>query len=155
MAAPRRSARSHAQQVRKAVRAIAVSSRLLEQSCRRAGLSLPQYRMLLLVKRGPSRAAELAVLAAVRRPTLTALVDGLEKQGLLSRSPVDGDRRGVRLELTSDGHEALAVAEDVLADALDRLSKRGDQPAILAGLDELGDVVEDELRELAASYPRV
>src|SRR5262245_6195721 len=73
----------------RAVRAVAILSRQFERSCLEIGLSLPQYRLLLYVRGGPERAAVLAARAAVRRPTLTALVDGLEKEGLLERSSVE------------------------------------------------------------------
>jgi DNA-binding MarR family transcriptional regulator len=120
-----------------AVRAVAILSRQFERQCLEIGLSLPQYRLLLFVRRGPQRAAELATQAAVRRPTLTALVDGLEKEGLLARRAVEGDRRGIRLELTPKGSEMLDRAEAHLCDLLDRMLKHGDGQRVLAGLEEL------------------
>jgi DNA-binding MarR family transcriptional regulator len=120
-----------------AVRAVAILSRHFERQCLEIGLSLPQYRLLLFVRRGPQRAAELAAQAAVRRPTLTALVDGLEKEGLLVRRSVEGDRRGIRLELTAKGSEMLDRAEAHLCDLLDRMLKHGDGQRVLGGLEEL------------------
>ena len=120
-----------------AVRAVAILSRHFERQCLEIGLSLPQYRLLLFVRRGPQRAAELAAQAAVRRPTLTALVDGLEKEGLLVRRAVEGDRRGIRLELTPKGSEMLERAELHLCDLLERMLKHGEGERVLGGLDEL------------------
>jgi len=120
-----------------AVRSVAILSRHFERQCLEIGLSLPQYRLLLFVRRGPQRAAELAAQAAVRRPTLTALVDGLEKEGLLVRRAVEGDRRGIRLELTSKGSEMLERAETHLCDLLARMLKHGEQERVLGGLEEL------------------
>ncbi len=120
-----------------AVRAVAILSRHFERQCLEIGLSLPQYRLLLFVRRGPQRAAELAAQAAVRRPTLTALVDGLEKEGLLVRRAVEGDRRGIRLELTPKGLEMLERAEAHLCDLLDRMLKHGESERVLGGLEEL------------------
>src|SRR5215510_3946073 len=124
-------------QLASAVRSVAILSRHFERQCLEIGLSLPQYRLLLFVRRGPQRAAELAAQAAVRRPTLTALVDGLEKEGLLVRRAVEGDRRGIRLELTSKGLEMLERAEAHLCDLLDRMLKHGESERVLGGLEEL------------------
>jgi DNA-binding MarR family transcriptional regulator len=141
-------ARAGALKVARGVRAIAFLSRLFEQTCQGAGLSLPQYRLLLYVRRGPQRAAELAARAAVKRPTLTALVDGLEQQGLLRRIPVQGDRRGVRLDLTAKGTGALDQAEAALARQLESIAGQAAAPeAILDGLDALATVLERGLEE--------
>lgn len=129
------------------VRGIAFLSRLFEQTCQTAGLSLPQYRLLLYVRRGPQRAAELAARAAVKRPTLTALVGGLQQQGLLRRIPVEGDRRGVRLDLTAKGITALDQAEAALARQLDSIAAVGERAAILTGLDALATILEQQLEE--------
>jgi DNA-binding MarR family transcriptional regulator len=125
-----------------AVRAVAILSRHFERQCLEIGLSLPQYRLLMFVRRGPQRAAELAAQAAVRRPTLTALVDGLEKEGLLLRCAVEGDRRGIRLELTAKGSEMLDRAENHLCDLFSRMLKHGDQDRVLGGLDELRVILD-------------
>lgn len=129
-----------------AVRAVAILSRHFERQCLEMGLSLPQYRLLLFVRRGPQRAAELAAQAAVRRPTLTALVDGLEKEGLLLRCAVEGDRRGIRLELTPKGSEMLDRAESHLCELLERLLKHGESDRVLDGLEELLLVLDRSYR---------
>lgn len=117
--------------------AIAVLSRRFERTCQEAGLSLPQYRLLLYVRGRPQRAAELADQAAIKRPTLTALVDGLVEQGLLRRMAVEGDRRGIRLELTDAGLKSLRRCEESLCELLVRSSAGGDGARILDGLGEL------------------
>jgi DNA-binding MarR family transcriptional regulator len=133
-----------------AVRAVAILSRHFERQCLEIGLSLPQYRLLLFVRRGPQRAAELAAQASVRRPTLTALVDGLEKEGLLVRRAVEGDRRGIRLELTSKGSEMLDRAETHLCVLLERMLKHGEAERVLGGLEELLVVLDRSYRATTA-----
>jgi len=128
-----------------------VASRHLERECVDAGLSLPQYRLLLFVRRGPQRAAELAARAAVRRPTLTALVDGLEKEGLLVRQMVEGDRRGIRLELTPKGAKALERAEGRLGGLLEQMLRDGNGDKVLSGLGELANIIEQFYRRSGAS----
>jgi len=130
-----------------AVRAIVVTSRHFERESLEAGLSLPQYRLLLFVRRGPQRAAELAAQAAVRRPTLTALVDGLEKEGLLVRRAVEGDRRGIRLELTAKGLETVDRAERRLGRLLQEMIGDADSERIVSALNELAKILERFYRD--------
>lgn len=96
-------------------RAMARLSRLLEVASSSAGLSLAQYRVLVLVAERPQRASALAARADVQRATLSAIVGGLERVGLLRRRPVAGDGRGVQLQLTVAGRRALAQTEAALA----------------------------------------
>lgn len=99
---------------RPAIRLLARLSRLAEAAFHETGISLPQYRLLALLESGGRRAGEVASQLGVTRPTLTSLVDGLERHGLLRRVPVPTDRRGVRLESTHAGSEALERAEALL-----------------------------------------
>lgn len=134
----------------RAVRAVAIASRFLEQTCQERGLSLPQYRLLLWMRRGPRRAGELAQRAAVRRPTITALVEGLVEHGWLHRAPVEGDRRGIRLELTESGARALTETEAALGSRLRELAGAHEEPArVLDGLDALAQVLEREVERRA------
>jgi MarR family transcriptional regulator for hemolysin len=100
------------------IRLLARLARIAEQTCQATGISLPQYRLLVAVSGGPQRASELAASVGVSRPTLTSLVDGLEDNGLLRRVPVPSDRRGIRLETTEAGKQAMALAERALAQRL-------------------------------------
>jgi DNA-binding MarR family transcriptional regulator len=61
---------------RVAVRTLARLSRVLEAAD--AGLTVPQYRMLSALSVGGLRAARLAERLAIRKPTATALADGLD-----------------------------------------------------------------------------
>ncbi len=100
------------------VRILARLSRVAERVCIESGISLPQYRLLLTLADRQMRAGELAERVGVSRPTLTSLIDGLEQKGLLRRRPVPGDRRGIRLEPTEQGLDALARAERALSDRM-------------------------------------
>jgi DNA-binding MarR family transcriptional regulator len=143
---PESSAPEHEdRRIGRAVRAVAILSRHFERACVEMGLSLPQYRLLLWVRAGPQRAAELATRAAVRRPTLTALVDGLEAEGLLSRRAVEGDRRGIRLEVTEKGLELLGRTEEHLGRVLFKLSDGDHRDSILRELALFGQVIEQNI----------
>ena len=73
------------------VRVLARLARVLERADDE--LSLPQYRVLLMVSAGDERASLLASRLALAKPTITAVVDGLVERGYLQRSEVVGDRR--------------------------------------------------------------
>jgi DNA-binding MarR family transcriptional regulator len=59
--------------------------------------------LLALHGRGELTHGELALLCFVKPPTLTGIVDTLEKGGLVERRRDGADRRAVRLALTVDG----------------------------------------------------
>jgi DNA-binding MarR family transcriptional regulator len=99
-------------EVRDAIYALSRSARMFEN--RLVDMTLPQLRVLRLVADAPGRASALAERAAVSRPSLTGVIDGLEGRGWLRRAEVDGDRRGVHLEVTDAGRDALAAAEAAL-----------------------------------------
>jgi DNA-binding MarR family transcriptional regulator len=56
------------------------------------------------------RMQELEELAIFTRGGLTRLVDRIEAAGMVQREPVPGDRRGVRVVLTTDGQHRYAAA---------------------------------------------
>jgi DNA-binding MarR family transcriptional regulator len=53
--------------------------------------------------------AELAQCFGVEKAALTGLVDRAERRGFVSRSPVPGDRRALRVTLTSSGRRAASA----------------------------------------------
>src|SRR5271157_2599820 len=81
-------------------------------------LTLPQYRVLGILAEGSAAASGLADRLAVRRPSITALIDGLVARGLVDRRQEDADRRRVALRLTDDGARILAEADRAVDDYL-------------------------------------
>jgi DNA-binding MarR family transcriptional regulator len=118
---------------------LAVAARVIERAL--DDMTLPQFRVLSLIASSPERAGRIATLAGVSRPSLTGVLDGLVQHGWVRRVEVDGDRRGVSLEITDAGRRALVDARDAtsmrLDSILDRLST-ADQAAVLEGLAALG-----------------
>jgi DNA-binding MarR family transcriptional regulator len=57
--------------------------------------------------------ATLAERAGVTRATMTGLIDTLERDGLVARTPDSADRRGIHVSLTSEGR---AVIDGMLPD---------------------------------------
>ena len=130
-----------------AVRSIVFLYREFERACREEGISIPQYRLLLFLRHGPKRAGELAARAAIQRPTLTSLVDGLEKDGRLRRVQVEADRRGVRLELTETGMRDMRRIEGTLASLLEGLVDGDDEAEILSAFVKLARILDGEVEK--------
>jgi len=124
-----------------AARAVAFTARRLERAL--GDMTLPQFRVLAIIASSSERASRIAERAAVTRPSLTGLLDGLESRGWVRRVDVTGDRRGVLLEVTSAGTTALAEAEVAMAGALADLldaATPGECSRVVKGLTALNDV---------------
>jgi DNA-binding MarR family transcriptional regulator len=98
-----------------------------------AGASVPRLRLLNAVHcHGPQKMADLADALAVTPRNVTALVDGLESDGLVRRVPHSTDRRVTLVELT---------------DASDRVAEQfGTYQASIAGL--FGGMTAEERQTL-------
>ncbi|QDP96200.1 MarR family transcriptional regulator [Microlunatus elymi] len=106
----------------------------------RAPLTTSQFRILRRAAAGGERAARLAERLAVRKPTLTAIADGLVAAGLLTREADSADRRVIRLELTPAGRAALAETERIYAERFTELLDDSAEPdRLLALMAELED----------------
>jgi DNA-binding MarR family transcriptional regulator len=74
-------------------------------------LSLGRFTVLMILMRNPDKpvmACEIADKAGVTRATITGLLDGLEREGLIRREQVAGDRRAINIRLTARGVKFLA-----------------------------------------------
>jgi DNA-binding MarR family transcriptional regulator len=137
----------------RAVRVLARLQRMLESAD--AGLTIPQYRMLVVLSEGGERSARLAQRLAVRKPTLTALADGLIAAGYAERAAEPGDRRIVRLQLTDAGRAALARADEAYLAALGPLLARmADPDRLVDGLTDAGEALDAWLRTRVPAQPR-
>src|SRR5215470_11854604 len=80
----------------------------------------------VLVFGGPRSLSELAEAEQVKPPTMSRIVAGLERSGLIKRKPTD-DKRRVRLEATAKGTKILQEGRrrrvEALADALEGLNE--------------------------------
>ncbi len=153
MGAPANQATDSAVPFTAGIRLLARLARVAEQACQQTGISLPQYRLLVSLAGKSLRAGELAARVGVSRPTLTSLMDGLERNGLLQRQPVPSDRRGVRLEPTRQGLLALERAERALTARLVRLVAPEAATRLADVILELGDALDREGRPALRSAP--
>jgi DNA-binding MarR family transcriptional regulator len=85
-----------------------------EQTVRHTGLTPAQVTVLVALcpdHRVPP--AELAVSCGCTRATMTGILDTLEKNGLITRSPHPEDRRSVLLSATARGRRALGETQTI------------------------------------------
>ena len=69
-----------------------------------------RFNLLMMLKHctvGKATPADLAEKTGVTRATITGLLDGLEKEGLVERWPDPENRRSVQVKLTTAGQEFL------------------------------------------------
>lgn len=109
---------------------------------RTAGLSRARLSALsVVVFRGPLTLGELATAEGVRSATMTGIVNGLERDGLVRRRPHGRDKRSVNIEATGSGRRLLDRARarriDHVVSKLDGLSD--DELELLARAAELLD----------------
>jgi DNA-binding MarR family transcriptional regulator len=129
----------------RAVRGLALAARSLEHAA--GDLTLAQYRVLAFVAAGTERSSLVAEGLALAKPTVTAAVDGLVERNLVTREAVAGDRRSLRLAVTSAGAAALSGAEHSMGERLDRVLEHASNPeALVAALCDLDDAVADRMQ---------
>ena len=84
---------------------------------------------------------------ALAKPTVTAAVDGLVERNLLTREAVEGDRRSLRLAVTSAGAAALREAERAMGERLDRVLEHAKDPqALVDALCDLDHALAERMR---------
>ncbi|MGB6087126.1 MarR family winged helix-turn-helix transcriptional regulator [Parvibaculum sp.] len=142
-------------------RTVVVLFREFEKIARELDITIPQYRFLLFLKRGPKRAGELAVEAAIRKPTASGLIADMERRGLIARAPDKEDGRSVKLSLTPKGLKKHREFEEALARYLPSLLDQGDQERMLEAFSELAYIIdsqrgnaEEAMEELAEDTAR-
>jgi len=88
------------------VRAIIAFYREFERVMRDGDISLAQYRTMLYLKGGAKRAGAIAAAGAVKKPTVSAMLNNLREKGWIrdEADPVDG--RAIAVALTPAGAPA-------------------------------------------------
>jgi DNA-binding MarR family transcriptional regulator len=119
-------------------------------------VSLTQGSVLTeLVTGGPRRMSALAELEGVRMPSMTDIIQRLERLGLVSRAADPADGRAVLVAVTAEGRryieELIVAREEFLRDRLMTLDAR-DRAAIEAALPALQRLLEGKKKE-APSEP--
>jgi DNA-binding MarR family transcriptional regulator len=111
------------------------------------GVSPPRLSALsVVVYAGPIAIGALAATEGVAAPTMSRLVDGLERDGLVTREPDPSDARGVLVRATTRGRRMLSKGRSqrvrALADGLGSLS-----PEELAAIGRGAELIERVTRQ--------
>lgn len=138
--------------VRKIVRSINLESKKIQKEY---GVSIPQVLCLGYLRDATDFQAtqgEMRKFLNLNSSTISGIIYRLEKKGLIARLPKSGDKRVVKITLTSQGEELLekipSLLHEQLSDNLQHLNK--DQMNKLEeGLDTLVSLMN--LEELEAS----
>jgi DNA-binding MarR family transcriptional regulator len=110
---------------------------------RAAGVSRARLSALsVVVFRGPLTLGQLAAAEGVRPATMTGIVNGLERDGLVRRRPHGSDRRAVNIEASAAGRRLLERAR---ARRIEHVALRlGDlSEADLALLDRAAELLDE------------
>lgn len=107
-----------------------------------SGYRPSEIRVLLAVKRGTAsekrdmKISEISRLLLVTSPTVTQIINDLEKDGMVIRQIDPADRRAVKIKLTEQGKELAIKAE------------KGFYKALSGLIDHLGEEESEHLAEL-------
>ncbi len=85
---------------------------LRDEGMTRPGLFLMHF----VSKKGPLKLTDCSVSLGVSKPTVTKIVDNLEKNGYVERKKEGGDRRSYYVHLTDRGKERLDAINKQLED---------------------------------------
>ena len=118
-------------------------ARQAELALTASDLSLSQFRVLALLAEGIALPSSMADTLDVRRPSITAVVDGLVARGLVLREPDAEDRRKVTHSITDEGRRLLESADGAIEERL----------RSIAGTLEDDDLVEGAVDGLARWGP--
>jgi DNA-binding MarR family transcriptional regulator len=96
--------------------------RIIDQAMSSAGLSLARAKVLMrLDSHGPMNQATLAGLLGFAPRSVTETVDGLERDGLVTRTEDPHDRRARIVALTEAGRDSLQASMTVRSKSMDEI----------------------------------
>lgn len=99
---------------------------------------------------GNIKAATLSDILALSRPSITRILNGLEKRGLITRSINKKDRRSVAISITEEGITALDEANKALLKITNRLVTslgEADMAKLIELVDKVAEVYEEMYNE--------
>lgn len=137
-----------------AERTVRVLRKELRKRFRMHGYDISPYQFILLYRLWEEQGlpqSEIARRTIMDEPTLSRMIDVLEKQGFLYRERSRNDRRRIRLFLTDRGRSLQAVLPPIVAEHLEQATRGIDPQAVvqlrktLAQIDaNFGEPVADE-----------
>lgn len=138
--------------LRRILRRVALHSR---QLLKETGLTLPQVLCLRALGEcagGQATQVELSRSLQLAQPTVTGIIDRLERAGLVKRERSTADRRKIAVSLTESGHGRLAslptpLQEEFIA-RLTQLSS-AEQTSLLQSLTRVVELMEAQAVDAA------
>lgn len=136
--------------IRRIVRAIDLHSRHLMDA---HGLTAPQLATLAEAERlGPSPIGVLARALHLSQPTVSGILDRLERRGLVRRQRAEHDRRSVTIVVTEEGarvrREAPSLLQDTFRQRLSHLEE-WERHWLLAALQRVATMMDAESLDAA------
>jgi DNA-binding MarR family transcriptional regulator len=129
--------------LRRIIRAVDIRSRELE---RETGLTAPQLVILQALARGGTMTLKkLSSTVSLSPPTITAILDRVERAGLVTRQRCPTDRRAVLAELTPAGRAAVDGAPELLQSGFLRSFRKAqpwEQHMIIAALQRVAEMMD-------------
>lgn len=113
-------------------------------------LTYPRYEVLMIIhlsRNGSLPLGKISERLQVHRTSVTGLIDRLESQGLVLRSPHQSDRRKTLAEITAQGRNVAERATEVLNTANFAMRAMPDE-----GLERLVTLLRD-IRIAAGDFP--
>lgn len=133
--------------IRKLVRSIDIESKKIQKDY---GVSIPQVLCLNFLHDSPnyqSTQGEIRKFLNLNPSTVSGIINRLEKKGYLARLPKSGDKRVVKIALTSAGDKLLgtipALLHEQLSEKLQRLNA-DEVKMVESGLETLVKILDIE-----------
>jgi DNA-binding MarR family transcriptional regulator len=124
--------------------------RLIDAHLSAHGASMARLKLLAFLADEPRRSTDIASFFDHAPRTVTQAIDSLEQNGLVSRSPVPGDRRAKLVTITEAGRamleQGLPLYDDIVARSFGSLAEEelAGFEAAIAHLDQIVDELEEE-----------
>lgn len=116
------------------------------QMLSKIGVTEQQWRVMrVLDERGMMDPKEIAEAACLLNPSLTRIMQLLEKKALIARKGNPEDRRRVHVEITQAGRDMLIAAQPESLVIAERLRERVGQDKLNALLDLLNGLSDTDL----------
>ncbi|HEY3181291.1 MAG TPA: MarR family transcriptional regulator [Gaiellaceae bacterium] len=103
--------------------------------------STQRAALIAIVDGGPLRLGAVADALGTTDATATRTVQALERLGLVERTPVTDDRRGIRVAASAEGRKVVAAGRRRLAAAVANVVPAADQARLAALLRDLTGAV--------------
>jgi len=116
------------------------------QMLSKIGVTEQQWRVMRVRdERGRMDPKEIAEAACLLNPSLTRIMQLLEKKGLIARKGNPEDRRRVHVEITAAGRDMLVAAQPESLEIAEKLRARVGQDKLDELLDLLNSLAENGL----------